>query len=165
MRKFLGKLAFLFALFAASGAVIMAVNIPVTRSQRENDYAACVADKVHRLKSIHVPKIILVGNSNLAFGIDSHMIQDEFGMPVVNLGYHGGMGNAFHENMARPNITSGDLVIVCHSNYSDDSRVPDPALAWHTLAYHPDLWELLSWEDLLPALLAGPSCVLRSTYH
>lgn len=54
------------------------------------NYQASLIDKVERLESIQEPKIVLIGDSNLAFGIDSERIEEAFGMPVVNMGLHGG---------------------------------------------------------------------------
>ena len=42
--------------------------------QYENGYCASLIDKVSRLESIDDPKIVLLGNSNLSFGIDSSLI-------------------------------------------------------------------------------------------
>ena len=83
--------------------------------QYENGYCASLIDKVNRLKSINEPKIVLLGNSNLAFGIDSKMLEESMNMPVVNMGLHGGDGNAFHEEMAKINVVSGDIYVLCHS--------------------------------------------------
>lgn len=69
----------------------------------EQSYSASLADKVDRLESLNEPKIVLIGNSNLAFGIDSEKIEQEMKMPVVNMGLHGAIGNAFHEEMAKVN--------------------------------------------------------------
>ena len=79
-------------------------------SQHEDGYCASLIDKAARLESINDPKIILVGNSNLSFGMDSRRVQEALNMPVVNLGLHGGLGNAFHEDIAKLNINSGDIV-------------------------------------------------------
>ena len=68
--------------------------------QFTHEYNASFIDKMKRLESINEPKIVLVSNSNLAFGIQSDLIEDAFEMPVVNLGLHGGLGNAFHESVS-----------------------------------------------------------------
>ena len=60
---------------------------------------------------IEEPKIILIGNSNLAFGIDSEKIENSVGMPVVNLGLHGSLGNEFHESMAKKYIEKMTLLL------------------------------------------------------
>ncbi len=120
------------------------------------NYQASLIDKVQRLESIHEPKIVLIGDSNLAFGIDSEKIEEAFGMPVVNMGLHGGLGNAFHEEMARLNITEGDIYIICHCSYSDDGLLKNSELAWITLENHPSLWKILRKEDYLPMIKSYP---------
>ncbi len=77
-----------------------------------NNYMAALIDKNERLCSIDEPKIVLVGNSNLAFGINSAMIEEAFSMPVVNMGMHGGIGNPFNEQAAVQNVHEGDIVIL-----------------------------------------------------
>lgn len=118
--------------------------------QYSGGYDASLIDKVDRLKSIDGPKIVLIGNSNLSFGIDSEKLEQAFDMPVVNMGLHGALGNAFHENMAKINIHEGDIYIICHSNFSDNGMIDDKVLAWSTIENHFGLWRLLSREDLYP---------------
>lgn len=120
------------------------------------NYQASLIDKVERLESIQEPKIVLIGDSNLAFGIDSERIEEAFGMPVVNMGLHGGQGSAFHEEMAKINVNEGDLYIVCHCKYSDDDRIQNEDLAWITIENHPSLWKILRAEDYLPMIKAYP---------
>lgn len=120
------------------------------------NYQASLIDKVERLEGIEEPKIVLIGDSNLAFGIDSERIEEAFGMPVVNMGLHGGLGNAFHEEMAKLNVHEGDLYIVCHCSYSDDGRIGNEELAWITIEDHFGLWKILRTEDYLPMLKAYP---------
>lgn len=120
------------------------------------NYQASLIDKVQRLESIHEAKIVLIGDSNLAFGIDSEKIEEAFGMPVVNMGLHGGLGNAFHEEMARLNIAEGDIYIICHCSYSDDGLLKNSELAWITLENHPSLWKILRKEDYLPMIKSYP---------
>lgn len=120
------------------------------------NYQASLIDKVQRLESIHEAKIVLIGDSNLAFGIDSEKIEEAFGMPFVNMGLHGGLGNAFHEEMARLNIAEGDIYIICHCSYSDDGLLKNSELAWITLENHPSLWKILRKEDYLPMIKSYP---------
>ena len=99
MKRFLKKTIFFSGLFILSFMIFVGIDIFYSGNQYLNNYQASVIDKIQRLESIKEPKIILVGNSNVAFGINSKMIEDALGMPVVNLGLHGAMGNTFHENM------------------------------------------------------------------
>lgn len=120
------------------------------------NYQAGLIDKVNRLESLEEPKIVLLSNSNVAFGINSEEIGKAFGMPVVNMGLHGGLGNAFHERMARFHVQEGDIYIICHSNYDGD-EINDPVLAWITIEDHFKLWKILRGKDLKPMFQTYPA--------
>lgn len=126
-------------------------------------YNASIIDKVSRLKQVDSPKIILVGNSNLPFGIRSEMIESEFGMPVVNLGIHGGLGNQFHENLIKGSINEGDLVIICHTDYSDDEA--DYVLTWTTIENHFGLWKYVPMEEYLNMVRAFPTYLKKCIHN
>lgn len=141
MKKFIAKL-----LLLASSVVVIIIaevifGIFIVGNQYQYSYNASMIDKVTRLKSINTPKIILIGDSNVAYGIHSPMIQEAMNMPVVNMGLHGSLGNAFHESMAALNINSGDIVIECAAVWSEGDSIVSPSLAWTTVEYHKDLWE------------------------
>lgn len=125
--------------------------------QFEGSYMASLCDKVERLESIDGPKIVLIGNSNLVFGVDSERIEQATGMPVVNMGLHGGTGNAFHEEMAKLHVTEGDIYIICHTDYADDDSLSDEVLVWTAIEDHFELWELLRPSDIYPMLENYPS--------
>lgn len=125
--------------------------------QFEEEYNAALIDKVERLKSIEEPKIVLLGNSNVAFGFQSELIENEFGMPVVNMGVHGGLGNMFHEEMARINVTEGDIYVLCHTSFDDPSVIADPVLAWTTVENNFELYEIFRKEDIWPMIKAYPT--------
>lgn len=124
--------------------------------QYSGGYNASLIDKVERLENIEGPKIVLIGNSNVSFGIDSKKIEETFNMPVINMGLHGGLGNAFHEEMARINVCKGDIYIICHSEFADDGTIYDKVLAWNTIENHVKLWKLLRAQDIYPMLKEYP---------
>lgn len=147
--KFIVKLIILFLLI---GAFLLSLS-----PQYLWNYQASLLDKVGRLKSIDGPKIVLIGNSNLAFGIDSEEIEEAFGMPVVNMGLHGGLGNAFLERMALFDIREGDVYIVCHTNYWDREDIDNYELAWITIENHFELWKILRMKDIKSMITAYPA--------
>lgn len=119
-----------------------------------NNYQASLIDKNERLCSLEGPKIVLVGNSNLAFGIDSAAIEEAFGMPVVNMGMHGGVGNPFNEQAALQNVCEGDIVILSYSNFHDGDVIKNQQLAWITIENHWTLWRYIrakDWPDMIKA--------------
>lgn len=137
--------------------------------QYTHSYNASFIDKMKRLESIDEPKIVLASNSNLAFGIDSEMIEQKFGIPVVNLGLHGGLGNAFHERMALFNLRKGDIVVISHLDYSDDDEISDPELALVTVENYFHYWKVFRMKDLPRVLGALPKyafkCMERKRKH
>lgn len=140
------NIVFLLKLVAA--ICLLAGYIYHVLPQYENGYNASLIDKVERLESIDEPKIVLLGHSSLAFGIDSERIEEAFGMPVVNMGLHGGNGNAFHEEMAKYNVAQGDIYIICHSDYDDDNVIQDAMTAWSSIENHLNLWKILRVNDI-----------------
>lgn len=125
-------------------------------------FCASLIDKVNRLESIEGPKIVLIGDSNLAYGIDSQLIEEQIGMPVVNMGLHGGLGNVFHEQMAKLNVCEGDIYVICHSSYYDSGVIDNNSLAWLTIENHPELWRILRKEDIWPLMKEFPIYLKKS---
>ena len=71
-----------------------------------------IIDKHKIANKIKTPKIVLSGGSNLAFGIDSEMLSNNFEIPVINLGLHGGLGLPFILEETKSVIKKGDIVIL-----------------------------------------------------
>ena len=163
MKRFMMKVVILIALTCIIMLGIVSFDRYIIGGQYKLGYQASLVDKIERLESINESKIILVGNSNLAFGIYSDQIEEAIGMPVVNLGLHGGLGNAYHEEIAKLNINEGDIVIVCHSNYEDEDVISDPELAWVTYDYNENVWPIIRKKDYLTMLKAYPA-YLRDSY-
>lgn len=163
MKRFMMKVVILIAFTCIIMLGIVSFDRYIIGGQYKLSYQASLVDKIERLESINESKIILVGNSNLSFGIYSDQIEEDIGMPVVNLGLHGGLGNAFHEEIAKLNINGGDIVIVCHSNYKDEDVISDPELAWVTYDYNENVWPIIRKKDYLTMLKAYPA-YLRDSY-
>lgn len=143
--------------------------IKLVLPQYDQGYDASLIDKVNRLKSIEGPKMVLIGNSNLAFGMDSEMLEAAVGMPVVNMGLHGGAGNSFHENMAKLNITEGDIYVFCYHTFEDGGSIAadhaDTMVVWTAIEDHFGLWKLVNPSDI-PYMLKGfPTYLRRSLYR
>ena len=77
-----------------------------------NDYLAILALKNERLYRVSSPKVMFIGGSNLAFGMDTPKLEQAFGRPVVNMGTHAALGMEFMLKEAIPGINPGDIVIV-----------------------------------------------------
>jgi len=108
--------------------------------QRDNSYVAAVLEKDRLIRTTPSPKIILVGGSNIAFGIDSKAIQDSLGMSVVNMGLYAKLGLKYMLVQVRPYIKQGDVVIVIpeYDQFYGDYANGDPTLSTALLYAPPD---------------------------
>lgn len=132
MRKFLVKSS-LFLVLVLTVLWLALFLVPNNKIPDGSLFAS--RDKHQRLSSLPSPKIILVGGSNLPFGVKSRVLEDAFGMPVVNMGLHAGLGMNFILSEVEKDIHEGDWVIV-------------------SLEYHHFLSEsMFNGEDVLAALL------------
>ncbi len=120
------------------------------------EYTSSLIDKVSRLESIDGAKIVLLGDSNVAFGINSALMEEALEMPVVNMGLHGGAGNPFHEEMSKFNIQEGDIYIICHSSFADENTLGE-MYVWISIENHYHLWQILRNNDIMPMIKAFPS--------
>lgn len=125
--------------------------------QYEYNNQAAMVDKVKRLESLEGAKITLVGNSNLAFGINSPLLEELTGVQVANMGLHGGVGNVFNEQAAKINIHEGDLIILSPSSFNDNDRVKNPELAWITIENHLSMWRFIRLKDIPDMAMAYPT--------
>ena len=147
------KLSFILNCIAML-AILALFCFGVVMPQYEGDYQAAMIDKVERLKSMEGEKIVLIGDSNLPFGIDSGTLEQKLGKPVVNMGMHGGTGDVFNEQAALLNVHEGDLYIVCPSRYDEEDRLTNPHLCWITIENHFSLYPLIrpkDWPDMIAA--------------
>jgi len=81
--------------------------------QYDETFLAELTVKHKRLSSVNGEKIVLIGGSNLAFGIDSEKLEEYVGMPVVNYGLYATIGTKAMLDMSRSYINKGDIVVIC----------------------------------------------------
>lgn len=116
-------------------AVLLASLLFIPNNKIPDNSLFASHDKHQRLDSLSSPKIVLVGGSNLPFGIKSEMIEEAIGLPVADMGLHAGLGMNFILSEVEDNIHQGDVVIV-------------------SLEYHHFLSRTMyNGEDVLAALL------------
>ena len=112
MRKFLYKIliTIFLILFLTVISTFIFINIP----EREEDigYMAAIIDKHELLQKSELPRMIFVGGSSVAFGIDSHMIENKLeNYDVINMGLHAGIGLKGIFNDIKPYIKKDDIII------------------------------------------------------
>jgi len=108
MRKFICKIL-LFSLFVL---ILLLFGISRITTGWQGDYMFALVDKFDNLKTEKSPKIVLVGGSNLAFGMDSKTISEYYDMPVINMGLHAGIGLRFLLENIKPYIKKDDIILI-----------------------------------------------------
>lgn len=77
-----------------------------------NDYAQASVLKHRRLLEAPGRRIVLVGGSNLAFGVDSTILEQKTGCSVINMGMNGYLGVKFMLREVAPHLRPQDIVVV-----------------------------------------------------
>ena len=111
------------------------------------DFMSAIIDKHNRLASIKGKRVILVGGSNVAFGVDSKKLQDTFKIPVVNLSLHAGLGLDFMLNEAKSIARKGDIFVLSTEYYINE---PDADVKANVTKFYP---KSLSYFEHPPMLL------------
>ncbi|MGC9450671.1 MAG: hypothetical protein ACP5I4_04425 [Oceanipulchritudo sp.] len=108
MRRFLKRLGLFLAGFAA--ILLVGLLLPPT-PRASSSYLYSYPAKLERFRSLPPPRLILLGGSNLSFGIDSRILKEHLGYHVVNMGISVHLGLYFMLDSALPRIQAGDLVV------------------------------------------------------
>ena len=83
-----------------------------TPSQYTNTFYGELDEKYDRLTSIDTPKIVVVGGSSVAFGLNSQIIKEQTGYEVVNFGLYADLGTKIMLDLSEGHINEGDIVII-----------------------------------------------------
>lgn len=109
MKRFLVRASLLLALLV----LVFTVSLFLVPNKKIGDNSLFASlDKHERLSSLRSPKLVLVGGSNLPFGIMSQKIEEAIGMPVVDMGLHAGLGMNYILSEVEDDIYQGDVVVV-----------------------------------------------------
>ncbi len=71
-----------------------------------------LGEKYELLKETDEPKIVIVGGSSVAFGIDSKLMEEKLGMKVVNFGLYANLGTKIMLDLSKANINEGDIIVI-----------------------------------------------------
>jgi hypothetical protein len=93
------------AVFATAAAIVFLV-------PEQNDYNLGIDLKHRRLAQYDTRKIVLVGGSNLSYGVDSKLLQSATGCPVVNMGMNGYFGVRYMLEEVKQQIDPSDVVVL-----------------------------------------------------
>lgn len=81
-------------------------------SQFDMTFLGELSLKVERLYSVDEPKIVIIGGSSVPFGVDSKLMEEVLGMPVVNFGLYATLGTKMMLDLSRGAINEGDIIVI-----------------------------------------------------
>jgi hypothetical protein len=142
-------------LIAAALTTVVAIVLLVPE---QNDYNLGIELKHRRLAQFDTRKIVLVGGSNLSYGVDSKMIQLATGCPVVNMGMNGYFGVRYMLEEVRTRTNPSDIVVLSFE-YDNLYKSVDGAPTSHLaiIKAYPTVFRYLSTEQKLKAVAAIPA--------
>ena len=113
MKKFTKVISVILAILVIlSPVIILGSAIFGLPSQHRNSYVGYLNQKVNRLYHTREEKIVVIGGSSVAFALDSALMEEELGMPVVNFGLYAALGTKLMLDLSRDAIGEGDIVIL-----------------------------------------------------
>ncbi len=110
MLKLFGKLCFMGIGIILVNLVFLLIILPMKKNTEEYQYS--LLDKNKILQSTKGGRIIFVGGSNLAFGLDSKAIEIALHKKVINTGVNLGLGLKFMVQDVEAFLNPGDIVII-----------------------------------------------------
>ena len=109
MRQFHNALFKFCLVFFLTNLVFFTIYSHVAQDTR----IASTIDKEARLKeTAGVRRLIFVGGSSLAYGLDSHLIKKQVGVEVVNMGVQASLGLDFMINQVKGSLKKKDIVVL-----------------------------------------------------
>ena len=142
MRAFIFK-AMLFGLVNLA----LGVTLLLPYHGMPNAYMAASRDKYDRLAAAPSPRLVFVGGSNLAFGLDCETIAEALpGYHPVNMALHADIPVPVMLGQIEPHLRDGDILILS-LEYRTLCQPPDGRTLWQYLEHNPAAARELSWAE------------------
>jgi hypothetical protein len=114
-------------------------------------------DKHKLLDATKDSKIMVLGGSNISFGLDSKVIENQLNIPVINMGNHAGIGLEYIVNDIKPFVKKGDLIVLIpeYEHFYTDDFYGEMELVQTVFEIEPQSKKLLNtkqWMHLLKYL-------------
>lgn len=175
MTKFFGRIL-LFTTLVSATYLSIAV-FPVFA-----EIAGGIDYKEQLLAEAESPKIVLVGGSNVAYGIDSEVISaavrpahdtastssgsSEIDRPVINMGWGAGLGLRYLLTEAQAGINEGDTVLLfLEYEHYQRNLLEGNQLLLKLLAYRPQSWAHISSPQQLIEIAPELPLVMQEKFY
>ena len=120
---------------------LWAAAIGVRPAEKEIAYLNAWTRKMRMLDGPRPPGVVLIGGSNVAFGMDSPRLSRRIGRPVYNAGLHGGLSIDFVMGELDDRLVAGDEVwMMFEYHLYERRRVGSAAMAAVLVDVDRDAW-------------------------
>ncbi len=110
-KKFIKTFAAMLSVFAIPIVMVIAAVFALPAVYNDT-FVGELSEKYDRLCSIESKKIVIVGGSSAAFGLDSSMIENELDYKAVNFGLYADLGTKLMMDLSRASVNEGDIFIL-----------------------------------------------------
>lgn len=100
----------IFAVFMLPFIFVLAITL--SPSVYEETFVGELSEKYALLNSIDEKKVVVIGGSSVAFGLDSEMMEEHLDMKVVNFGLYADLGTKIMMDLSKSNINKGDIIVI-----------------------------------------------------
>lgn len=111
VKRWIRSIAFLLAALIPFSMCAVAL-FGVSGGVYEDTFLGALSAKYDRLCSVNEKKIVVIGGSSVAFGLDSELLSEHTGYEVVNFGLYATLGTKIMLDLSKANINEGDIVII-----------------------------------------------------
>jgi hypothetical protein len=146
MKRFTIKLAIFGAIHLALLAVVFSAYLK--RFPPSESYFMASLDKHSLLRTQASPRLVFIGGSSMAFGIDSSHVANRCGLHPVNMGLHLGIGFEHMLQEVLPSIRSGDVIVVAPEYHAFEKYYRSlPEYVARMIENRPSLIRVLPWRQ------------------
>ncbi len=131
-------------------------------NQYIKSYTAGVVDKYEVYNSPdRKPSVILVGGSNLGFGMNCEYLHKVTGKDFLNIGIHAGLKREFELNLAKTNVLNGDIIVLAleYSAYIED-KMNEPT-TFYAVDGNKELMKLIPADNIFNLIRYYPLYLMK----
>lgn len=153
MRRFIWELA---KFGGVQGVMLLSFVTVFFGVPERHHYLASAWDKAERLEASPSPRLILIGDSGVAYGMKSDVLAEAYpGFTVVNMALMAGLG--FRNILAEieDDLRPGDVVVMIFAYQVFDRNLLHYQY-WNYAAYRPEMLRRINWRDV-PVLMDNAS--------
>ena len=150
MRKLKLTLITLFTLFAILSPFVFTFVLAVaTPSAFGDTFVGILDEKFERLNTVQGEKIVVIGGSSVAFGLDSQLLEKYVGMPVVNFGLYAALGTRLMLDLSLSGIGEGDVVVIAPEiDRQTLSLYFNQDTAWRAMEGNPKMLRYVGFDNI-----------------